>query len=141
MAATHGANWSGQLTAPRVELQPLIHKLRQRGGPKGQHSGDFEDDKGKTNGAGAKRGRDSFRAVEKRDRDSFKVFKQKREGDGLAMIPKNERTPSSFSPHLSPAADLLRDTNAGQNVLHKLCNCSWWEWTKGSTWGFWQWPA
>jgi hypothetical protein len=75
-----------------------------------------------------------------------KQVKQKREGDGHAMEQattgaNSQRTPSSLSPHLSPAVNLLRDANAGQSVLHKMCNCSWWEWTKGSTLVFWQWPA
>jgi hypothetical protein len=48
---------------------------------------------------------------------------------------------SSVPSSTSPATELLRDTNAGSSVLHKICNSSWWDWSQGSTLIFWQWPA
>jgi hypothetical protein len=36
--------------------------------------------------------------------------------------------------------DLVRDTEAGTDILYKICNFTWWNWTSGSTLIFWHWP-
>ena len=36
--------------------------------------------------------------------------------------------------------ELVLDAEAGSDVLLKLCDASWWEWTGGSTLIFWRWP-
>jgi hypothetical protein len=148
MTVTHGANWSGQLTTLWVEMRPLIHNLHQRGGPNGQQRGDFEE-KGKAKGE-SKRDRDSFKDLckdfpTKQGKESFlddSLSKKEigRASQSTTMGANSQRAPSSLLPHLSPAADLLRDANAGQSVVYKMCNCSWWDWTKGSTLLFWRWP-
>jgi hypothetical protein len=140
MTVTHGANWSGQLTTLWVEMRPLIHNLHQRGGPNGQQRREFEE-KGKAKG-GSKRDRDSFKGFptkkgKGRFRDDYPSKKEK----GTTMRANSQGALSSLAPHLSPAVNLLRDANAGQSVLYKMCNCSWWDWTKGSTLLFWRWPA
>jgi hypothetical protein len=40
----------------------------------------------------------------------------------------------------SPAIELLRDSTTGISVLSKICNSSWWDWSRGSTLAFWRWP-
>jgi hypothetical protein len=86
MAATHGADWSGQLMALWAEMRTRIQELRQRGGPNGQHRGNFED-KGKTKGAGAKRDRNLFKGCPtKKGRGRSRNDSKKRTTMGLRPL-------------------------------------------------------
>jgi hypothetical protein len=57
--------------------------------------------------------------------------KQKRKRKGV-----NIKSASS----LKLTEELVRDTEAGTDVLYKLCNSNWWTWKTGSTLIFWRWP-
>jgi hypothetical protein len=35
--------------------------------------------------------------------------------------------------------DLVKDTEAGTDILYKICNSTWWNWKSGSTLIFWRW--
>jgi hypothetical protein len=57
--------------------------------------------------------------------------KQKRKRKGV-----NIKSASS----LKLTEELVRDTEAGTDVLYKLCNSTWWTWKIGLTLIFWRWP-
>jgi hypothetical protein len=147
MAATHGVNWYSQLTALRAQMRPLVHALRQRGGPEVQQRGgnkgmarELKRSKAKL---GASSGLTEWSPSKKAKRGSASGLS---EGSPSKKARLRGATPavnlpSSLPPHILPATDLLRDANAGQRVLSQMCNCSWWDWSQGSTLLFWRWPS
>jgi hypothetical protein len=51
---------------------------------------------------------------------------------------KKRKKPSSSTQGLTE--DLVRDTEAGTDILYKICNSTQWNWKSGSTLIFWGWP-
>jgi hypothetical protein len=117
MVDTHGDDWSQQLLTLRAELQPTIHRLRRRSsGPTGQQRGVNIGGMKKVKGKGKRRGARGINTT-------------------IPDLPS--RGTSSVPAPTSPSMELLRDANAGASVLGKLCNSTWWDWSRGSTLIFW----
>jgi hypothetical protein len=53
---------------------------------------------------------------------------------------QNRKRKKSRSSTQALTEDLVRDTEAGTDILYKICNSTWWNWTSGSTLIFWRWP-
>jgi hypothetical protein len=53
---------------------------------------------------------------------------------------QNRKRKKSGSNTQALTEDLVRDTQAGTDILYKICNSTWWNWTSGSTLIFWRWP-
>jgi hypothetical protein len=65
---------------------------------------------------------------EERNREEGRKQKRKRKGVNIKLA------------SLKLTEELVRDTEAGTDVLYKLCNSTWWTWKTGSTLIFWRWP-
>ena len=60
-----------------------------------------------------------------------------------ARAGKIARKRKLFGPNLCEKvlASLLKDVEVGTEAIGRICNCSWWNWSTGSTLLFWRWPA
>jgi hypothetical protein len=153
MSATHGVDWLRQLTDLRTKMRPDLQRLRSGEGPN-RHKGGFDRNKNESNRGSARNRKESSESsfASKRSRETF-ASNQNRTTAHDGKAPPAKRTKKHASTEktrigsrscrpipTSPATELLQDATAGMSVLSKICNASWWDWSRGSTLVFWRWP-
>jgi hypothetical protein len=77
-----------------------------------------------------------LRGVKKEGKEEGRVKKEGKE-EGRKQNRKRKQSSSSTQGLIE---DLVKDTEAGTDILYKICNSTWWTWKTGSTLIFWRWP-